>query len=182
MTPQTPTILSTIMNTRSSIPFLHKAAKTALKVDANHHCVVDVAFDRNAVKETPARLAAMGHRPDLKAVLHNAVGNSACSVIFSWPVDGSLPVSRQHNEAVQNWEGALRESHPNVTTTKPFFMLDGGGQRMASLAVLRNNEDAQTFANFDLGPHLCEDTSDYDHETPGMRLRHYSSLRKSASS
>lgn len=183
MTPPTSTMLSTIMKTRSSIPFLRQAAKTALKVDVNRHCVVDMALRNNnsqCIKESLMEFAAMSHQPNLRAVFQNVVDDSASSVIFSWPDDGSPATARQHKEVLQKLQGALRECHPDITTTKPFFMLDGGGRRMASLSVL-NKQDSRAIVENDLGSYLANGSSGHFHETPGMWLRHYCSLRSSAS-
>ncbi|KAG7353748.1 hypothetical protein IV203_003103 [Nitzschia inconspicua] len=167
----TPTsVLSKIMKTRASIPFLRNAAKTAIKVD------VTLASGRSlSFEETPIATSKKNHRPNLKAAVLDLVDDSASSVVFSWPDNGSPIAARQHRNVLRTLEKALRESRHNVTTTKPFFMLDGGGRRMASLSILGNQEARMMAEN----KHY---NSGYCHETPGTWVQNYCSLRTSASS
>lgn len=174
MTPPT-SVLSTIIKTRASIPFLRKAARTALKVDVNRHCV---AFgNTNAqyyLKETPFELAAMKDRSDrMTAAFSDCVDASTSSVVISWPDDGSPATASQHSDILQTLDSVLRETYPDFTTTKPFFMLDGGGRRMASLALLSSGSPDSRMV-------VPNNDSDYDgdsNESPGMWLRHYCSRR-----
>lgn len=62
----------------------------------------------------------------------------ATSVIITWPVskigDNTEEISPRE---VSKMEGYLRQScNHEVTTSRPFFVLDGGGQRMASLSLI----------------------------------------------
>ena len=171
-------ILSTVMATRASIPFLRNAAKTALKVDVNRHCV-DMALGGNltgssSMTETPVELPVVQlNTPNDLQAFKDVVGESASSVVFSWPDDAFT--SRRNNDVLQALEGALRESHQEVATSKPFFMLDGGGRRMASLSLLGKCAE-------DLPSSYTTLSHENDFESPtGTWLRHYCSLRSAAS-
>mmetsp|Transcript_930 Transcript_930/g.1466 ORF Transcript_930/g.1466 Transcript_930/m.1466 type:complete len:167 (+) Transcript_930:63-563(+) len=157
--PTTRTILSTILSTRTSmLPFLRSSARTAIKVDVNRHCV-DEALSGNTTGSTltqgPVELPTDKlSRPDLEAL------KGASSVVFSWPDSTDASPSNVLNTL----EGALREADQEVTTTRPFFMLDGGGRRMATLSLLGNQDHRMVIG-------------DVDHELPGTWLRHFASQR-----
>jgi hypothetical protein len=161
-----PAIVSTVVATRASIPFLRNAAKVALKVDVNRHCV-DMAL-RGDLTGSSSATAELATCDDLQA-FNKVVGESASSVVFSWPDDAVA--SLRNNEVLRALEGALRESHQDIATSKPFFMLDGGGRRMASLSVLgKCAEDVPSFN--------ASQQDDFE-SPPGTWLRHYS-LRSAA--
>jgi hypothetical protein len=168
------TILSKIVSTRTSIPFLRNSiARTAIKVDVNRHCV-DMALHGNIkgsnLTEVPVELST--DRPNFDA-LNDVVGDCASSLIVSWP-DTETPRSA----LLKTLEGTLKEFHTEVCTTRPFFMLDGGGRRMASLTLVGSHQDHKLSA---------VDTavlSQYDYQVPaGTWIRQFSSsLRATATS
>lgn len=167
--------LPAIMAQRAAIPFLRTTAKTALKVEVNRHCV-DMALGgdltgSSTMTETPVELpsAQLLAHDDLQA-FKDVVGKCASSVVFSWPDDPFT--SHRNNDVLQTLERALRESHKDVATSKPFFVLDGAGRRVASLSLLgKCSEEAPPFAS----------SQDNELESPpGMWLRHYCSLRSAA--
>ena len=164
-----------IMAQRAAIPFLRNAAKSALKVEVNRHCV-DMALGENltgnsAVTETPVEMHPLhlAAHDDLQA-FKDVVGERASSVVFSWPDD---PYStHRNNDVLQTLEGALRESHQEVATSKPFFVLDGAGRRMASLSLLGKSAE-------EVPSSMYSEPNDFD-SPPGTWLRHYCSLRTAA--
>jgi hypothetical protein len=143
----------------------------------NHHCVGDNASGNQGLycKETQQeeRLTMKYRSPYLKDTVQNMVENSTSSVLFSWPDDGSVATYHHSTDVLRTLEQGLREYHPIVTTTKPFYMLDGGGRRMATLSLLGNHQEDR----------LCEDNisnTDFVVDAPGTWLRDYCSLRTSA--
>lgn len=149
-----------------AVPFLRKVAGSTVTVDVNRHCL-DMALSSHK-----GALGAL-RRTDLTE-LHDGIADDCASVVVSWPVSSEYCTSKPAPKAVLSTiERTLRESHENVTTTRPFFMLDGGGRRMASLTLLRRTPTMQSM----------EDTATsspiehYDCSVPGDWLRHYSSLR-----
>jgi hypothetical protein len=97
-----------------------------VKIDVNRHCV-DVPLC--GVTERPIELST--ETPDLLQVLKEVVDSCASSVVVSWP---DTHLSRTAL-TVNTLEGAL--------TTGPFFMLDGGGRRMATLTLLSKQANEQ---------------------------------------
>jgi hypothetical protein len=160
----TKSILST--TTKMAVPFLRKVAGSTVTVDVNRHCI-DMTLSSH--KGDSGTL----QRTDLTA-LHDVVMDDCASVVVSWPVSSEYGTSTRPPKTVLNTlERTLRESHDNVTTTRPFFMLDGGGRRMASLTLLRRLPTMQTIGDTaTLSP-----IGHYDCSVPGDWLKHYSSLR-----
>jgi hypothetical protein len=178
-------VLSTILKTRASLrPLRNAVPSTALKIDVNRRCVMAETIASGEpgflVKETPQEeFLAMQHRsPDLKDAIQNVLDDSTSSVVLSWPDDGSFATFHHTANVLRTFGQALQESHPDVTTTKPFFMLDGGGLRMASLSVIGNHQDRLFVDNCN----NRECSVEYHDTTPGAWLRRYCSLRASANS
>jgi hypothetical protein len=148
---------ATMLSSRRAIPFLRNAAGAPVTVEATRHC-----FD----------MALCGHKGDIGipqpadvTALKDCVANDCASIVVSWPVsDYGAPRGPPKN-VVNTLERTLRESHNNATTTIPFYVLDGGGRRMASLTLLRKPE----------GP--CKGESvyppEYDFRVAGNWLKYY---------
>jgi hypothetical protein len=144
-----------------AVPFLRKAVGSTLTVDINRHC---------------GDTGLCGHKGDSGALqtadltaLKDVVANDYASVVISWPAPSEYGTSKRPPKSVLNTlETTLRESHDHVTTTRPFFMLDGGGRRMASLTLLHPTIQRD-------GDPLCP--LEHDCPVPGNWLKHYNSLR-----
>ncbi|KAL3904588.1 MAG: hypothetical protein SGILL_010006 [Bacillariaceae sp.] len=135
-----------------------------------HNLTGNSTLTETPVELPPMRLnSAHAHNDDDLQAFKDVVGERASSVVFSWPDDPFE--THKNNQVLQTLEGALRESHQDVATSKPFFVLDGSGRRMASLSLLGN-------AAVDVSSYSSEE-NDFE-SPPGTWLRHYCSLRSAA--
>jgi hypothetical protein len=108
-------------------------------------------------------------KPELNRLKDAVDETNVSSVVVSWDVQDSAKVRNLSGNILNTLDGALRESHDMVTTTRPFYMLDGGGRRMGSLCLVRWSpsliQRLDTRANQD------------DHQVPGTWLKQYITLQ-----
>ncbi len=160
-----PSIIPKIMAAREVIPFLYNAARKGLKVDVNRRCVALALHPGTTVDVDTYHINGPA---DLQN-FNDTVDANVSSVVISWPDD--TIASPQTNDFIRDVERILRESHQDVTTTKPFFVLDGGGLRKASLSLLENPDPKTSLDQI-----YSSSVESYS-EVPETWLRHYCSLR-----
>ena len=123
------------MALRTIISLLRRnvTTKRLMEVDVNRHCVGTTTL-YGLTGATTDRIPSL----DLETSKKIMMDQCATSVIISWPVSkiGGNAEEISPRE-VSKMEGYLRQScNHEVTTSRPFFVLDGGGQRMASLSLI----------------------------------------------
>jgi hypothetical protein len=151
-----------VMSTRMAIPFLRNVSRASMAVDVNRHCV-DLRLSGHKGDSGTLRTADL-------TTLKDVIADDCASVVISWPVSEYGATKRPSKTILQTLESSLRESHDNVTTTSPFYMLDGGGRRMASLTLLRS-----PIAQSKREDSWCAGEQDWP--APGSWLKHYSNSR-----
>jgi hypothetical protein len=125
------------MAMRTIISLLRRniAAKQSMEVDLNRHCVGTTTLRYGRTSVTTDRIP----RLDLETSKKIMMDQCATSVIISWPVSkyGGNTKEIISPREVSKMEEYLRQScNHEVTTSRPFFVLDGGGQRLASLSLI----------------------------------------------
>jgi hypothetical protein len=95
--------------------------------------------------------------------------NDITSVVISWPLlENEKTVRNFPGSVLKTLDGALSESHDTVTTTRPFYMLDGGGRRVGSMCLVRPPTLERMYNR---------DTNDCEYQLPGAWLKDYSRLQ-----
>ena len=148
-----------------------------LNIDINRNCV-DMALGHHAGEgTTPLRpIELQGSeipRNDLNHLKDVVDDAGLSSVVVSWDVNYYDKVRSLSSSVLSTLDGALRESHDSVTTTRPFFMLDGGGRRMGSMCLVKSPSLFQRLSSSGI---IEEEDL---HVIPGAWLEQYSMLRSS---
>jgi hypothetical protein len=137
-----------------------------MNVDIHRNCM-DMAIDRLAGEGTesidPNEFKTPGYTSK-PAFRH--------SVVLSWPVHDTDNAVKQHalpgQHAVITLDSVLKESSNTVYTTRPFYILDGGGGRMGSLCVVKSLLKTQR---------LCDELPENLSFEPSW-LNHYSTIHR----
>jgi len=129
-------ITSKVMSARAVVSLLkrNRPLHLPLKMDINQYCfgVTKQNTSQSIPIEEPVKLTSDRNR-DSEASKDFMIDDCASSVTVSWPIpDGTMhvPLSK-----VLDVERAMKECYHNVVTSRPFFVLDGEGRRMALLSL-----------------------------------------------
>jgi hypothetical protein len=118
-----------------------RAAGSFLNVDINRKCI-NMAIDCHQGDGTeplyPIELKKSEiPNPDLKYLEELIREHNVSSVVISWPVQESENVKSISGRILDTLDLTLRESGDVVTTSRPFYMLDGGGPRVGSMCLIK---------------------------------------------
>ena len=158
-------------------------ASSFLNIDISESCI-DMAIDCHkgdgALALDPIQLPAQDvPKPEVERLQSIVKDHDVTSVLLSWPVQDAESVSQVSSRIINCLNATLRESHgDSVRTTKPFYMLDGGGRRMASLCLVKNHPPTeQSIKAPAVDDYLLLGSKKQDYQVTGTWLKNYSTLR-----
>ena len=157
-----------------------RAAGSFLNVDINRKSI-NMAIDCHQGDGTeplePIELKQSDiPNPDMKYLEELVREHNVSSVVISWPVQESEKVKNVSGKILDALDSTLQESGDVVTTSRPFYMLDGGGPRMGSMCLIRASTQNQSLE--DTIPDIYSRTQAYhsaaqDYVPAGTWLTHY---------
>lgn len=108
-------------------------------------------------------------RPELNRLKDMVHDTDISSVVVSWNLQDNKKVRNLPDHVLNTLDGALGDFHDTVTTTRPFYMLDGGGRRMGSMSLVKSPSLLQRLDA------LVKNQEDY--QVAGTWLKQYSALQ-----
>jgi hypothetical protein len=161
-----------------------RAASSFLNVDINRKCInmaIDCHQGDGTAPINPIELKKSDiPSSDLKCLEDFIREHNVSSVVISWPVQESEKVKNVAGRILDTLDLTLRQSGDVVTTSRPFFMLDGGGPRVGSMCLIRASTQNQSMDDTTPETHSCAQAyhiAAQDYVPAGTWLKHYSSLR-----
>ena len=141
---RTRSIISKVMSMRTVVSLVRrkKPSKLSMKIDVNRYCVgITKLYERTTSSGTLRQQSVKipndpNSRLDIENLKEVMMDDYASSVIISWSVSEYGDNTQIPPREVLYMERAMKQYCATVTTSRPFFVLDGGGRRMALLSLL----------------------------------------------